>query len=109
MLMTKAQAMKWLDNSEGRQYNPDRSYGFQCYDYANAYFMAVTGEHLYGLYAKISHLIMLQQFQDMANQLKTMIRFYHKKEILQYFLVVMVVGVDTSPLFDKQRLINSKY
>lgn len=52
MLMTKAQAMKWLDNSEGRQYNPDRSYGFQCYDYANAYFMAVTGEHLYGLYAK---------------------------------------------------------
>ena len=79
MLMTKAQAMKWLDNSEGRQYNPDRSYGFQCYDYANAYFMAVTGEHLYGLYAKISHLIMLQQFQDMANQLKTMIRFTTKR------------------------------
>ena len=37
MLMTKAQAEKWLDNSEGKQYNPDLSYGFQCYDYANAF------------------------------------------------------------------------
>lgn len=43
MLMTKKQAEKWLDNSEGKQYNPDLSYGFQCYDYANAFFMAVTG------------------------------------------------------------------
>lgn len=52
MLMTKKQAEKWLDNSEGKQYNTDLSYGFQCYDYANAFFMAVTGERLYGLYAK---------------------------------------------------------
>ena len=63
MLMTKTQAEKWLDNSEGKQYNTDLSYGFQCYDYANAFFMAVTGERLYGLYAKISRLIMQAQLK----------------------------------------------
>lgn len=52
MLMTKSQAEKWLDNSEGKQYNFDNYAGFQCYDYANAFFNAVTGARLTGLYAK---------------------------------------------------------
>ena len=46
MLMTKSQAEKWLDNSEGKQYNFDNYAGFQCYDYANAFFNAVTGARL---------------------------------------------------------------
>lgn len=39
MLMTKNQAEKWFDNSLGKQFNPDGWYGFQCYDYANMFFM----------------------------------------------------------------------
>ncbi|HBI9170838.1 TPA: CHAP domain-containing protein, partial [Staphylococcus aureus] len=31
--------------------NPDGWYGFQCYDYANMFFMLATGERLQGLYA----------------------------------------------------------
>ncbi|NGW56357.1 CHAP domain-containing protein, partial [Staphylococcus aureus] len=44
MLMTKNQAEKWFDNSLGKQFNPDGWYGFQCYDYANMFFMLATGE-----------------------------------------------------------------
>ncbi len=51
MLMTKNQAEKWFDNSLGKQFNPDGWYGFQCYDYANMFFMLATGERLQGLYA----------------------------------------------------------
>lgn len=51
MLMTKNQAEKWFDNSLGKQFNPDLFFGFQCYDYANMFFMLATGERLQGLYA----------------------------------------------------------
>lgn len=34
--MTKSQFITWLKNSEGRKYDFDGWYGFQCYDYANA-------------------------------------------------------------------------
>ncbi|HEJ7400742.1 TPA: CHAP domain-containing protein, partial [Staphylococcus aureus] len=51
MLITKNQAEKWFDNSLGKQFNPDLFYGFQCYDYANMFFMIATGERLQGLYA----------------------------------------------------------
>ncbi|HDL9019154.1 TPA: N-acetylmuramoyl-L-alanine amidase, partial [Staphylococcus aureus] len=51
MLITKNQAEKWFDNSLGKQFNPDLFYGFQCYDYANMFFMLATGERLQGLYA----------------------------------------------------------
>lgn len=51
MLMTRRQAEKWLDNSEGRQYNADGYYGFQCYDYSKMFFYVVTGEWIGGLKA----------------------------------------------------------
>lgn len=51
-MKTKAQALKWIGNSEGKQYNFDNYAGFQCYDYANAYFNYVTGKRLSGLFAK---------------------------------------------------------
>ena len=77
MLMTKT-SKKWLDNSEGKQYNTDLSYGFQCYDYANAFFMAVTGERLYGLYAKNIPFDNASTIKSMVNQSKTTIVFTTK-------------------------------
>ncbi|REI16741.1 N-acetylmuramoyl-L-alanine amidase [Staphylococcus felis] len=55
-MITKEQSLKWIRGSEGKQYNVDNYYGFQCYDYANAYFKYVTGYTLKGLYAKNIHI-----------------------------------------------------
>ncbi|MCZ6903402.1 MAG: N-acetylmuramoyl-L-alanine amidase, partial [Rickettsia endosymbiont of Ixodes persulcatus] len=51
-MKTKTQALNWIDKSEGKQYNFDLYAGFQCYDYANAYFNYMTGRRLTGLFAK---------------------------------------------------------
>lgn len=64
MLITKNQAEKWFDNSLGKQFNPDLFYGFQCYDYANMFFMIATGERLQGLYAYNIHLIIKQGLKN---------------------------------------------
>lgn len=54
-MRTKQDAIKWLNNSVGRQYNFDSYAGFQCYDYTNAYFNYMTGYRLNGLFAKNIH------------------------------------------------------
>ncbi|EIL3011889.1 CHAP domain-containing protein, partial [Staphylococcus pseudintermedius] len=51
-MRTKQEAINWLNNSVGKQYDFDGAYGYQCYDYANAYFNYMTGLALYGMYAK---------------------------------------------------------
>lgn len=54
-MRTQSEAMKWLNNSVGKQFDFDGAYGYQCYDYANAYFNYMTGLRLSGMYAKNIH------------------------------------------------------
>lgn len=54
-MRTQNEAIKWLNNSIGKQYDFDGAYGYQCYDYANAYFNYMTGLRLSGMYAKNIH------------------------------------------------------
>ncbi|NHM93511.1 MULTISPECIES: N-acetylmuramoyl-L-alanine amidase [Staphylococcus] len=54
-MRTLDEAIKWLNNSVGKQYDFDGAYGYQCYDYANAYFNYTTGLRLSGMYAKNIH------------------------------------------------------
>ncbi len=64
MLITKNQAEKWFDNSVQKQFNPDLFYGFQCYDYANMFFMIATGKG-YKVYTLIIfHLIIKQGLKN---------------------------------------------
>ncbi|HAR6167696.1 TPA: CHAP domain-containing protein [Staphylococcus pseudintermedius] len=51
-MRTKQEAINWINKSVGKQYDFDGAYGYQCYDYANAYFNYMTGLALYGMYAK---------------------------------------------------------
>lgn len=44
MVKTQNQAKKWIEQSIGKQYDPDNYYGYQCVDYSNAYWMYVTGK-----------------------------------------------------------------
>ncbi|EGQ3293761.1 N-acetylmuramoyl-L-alanine amidase [Staphylococcus pseudintermedius] len=55
MMRTYDEAVKWLDNSVGKQFDFDKAYGYQCYDYTNAYFNYMTGKVLYGMFAKNIH------------------------------------------------------
>lgn len=43
MALTKQQAINWINQSIGKHYNPDGTYGYQCKDYADAYATAVFG------------------------------------------------------------------
>lgn len=54
-MRTYEEALKWIEKSEGNQYDMDKVFFFQCYDYANAYFYYMTGYLLSGLYAKNIH------------------------------------------------------
>lgn len=51
-MRTYEEAIKWLNNSVGKQYDFDLAFGYQCYDYANSYFNYMTGYRLSGMYAK---------------------------------------------------------
>ncbi|PNZ27376.1 amidase [Staphylococcus rostri] len=51
-MRTKDEAIKWINNSVGKQYDFDKYAGYQCYDHVNAYFYYMTGLVLHGLYAK---------------------------------------------------------
>ena len=51
MLMTRSQAEKWLDNSEGKQYSTTLC-RFSVLRLRKCIFNAVTGARLTGLYAK---------------------------------------------------------
>src|SRR5699024_11631545 len=54
--LTKAQFVNWLKQSEGKQYDFDGWYGFQCYDYANAGWNKLyPGTQLTGISAKNIH------------------------------------------------------
>lgn len=52
---TKSQAHKYMDKLKGKGWDFDFAFGWQCYDLANVYFNYLTGERLYGLYAKDIH------------------------------------------------------
>lgn len=51
-MRTKQEAIKWINNSIGKQYDFDGYFGFQCVDYSNAYWNYVTGGRLAGEGAK---------------------------------------------------------
>lgn len=51
-MKTQKEAINWLNNSIGKQYDFDGYYGFQCFDYSAAYFYYVTGFRLAGEGAK---------------------------------------------------------
>ncbi|UTH13285.1 CHAP domain-containing protein [Macrococcus equipercicus] len=51
-MKTKQEALDWITQSIGRKYDFDGYYGFQCFDYANAYYNYVTGGTLHGDGAK---------------------------------------------------------
>ncbi|MCT6632067.1 autolysin, partial [Staphylococcus aureus] len=50
--LTKNGFIEWLESSEGKQYNADGRYGFQCFDYANAGWQVLFGYNLIGVCAK---------------------------------------------------------
>ncbi|NGR00267.1 CHAP domain-containing protein, partial [Staphylococcus aureus] len=50
--LTKKEFIEWLKTSEGKQYNADGWYGFQCFDYANAGWQVLFGYNLKGVGAK---------------------------------------------------------
>ncbi len=50
--LTKKEFIEWLKTSEGKQFNVDLWYGFQCFDYANAGWKVLFGLLLKGLGAK---------------------------------------------------------
>ncbi|PTG89904.1 CHAP domain-containing protein, partial [Staphylococcus chromogenes] len=41
--LTKQEFVNWLKQSEGKQYDMDGWYGFQCFDYANAGWQQLFG------------------------------------------------------------------
>ncbi|HCU0027121.1 TPA: autolysin, partial [Staphylococcus aureus] len=47
--LTKKEFIEWLKTSEGKQFNADLWYGFQCFDYANAGWKVLFGLLLKGL------------------------------------------------------------
>ena len=93
MLMTRRQAENWLDNSEGKQYNADGYYGFQCYDYSKMYFYVVTGEWIGGLKASNIPFDNKAKIEKYATIIKTTIVSYHKKAISFVFLINMVADM----------------
>ncbi|MBH4618970.1 SH3 domain-containing protein [Staphylococcus aureus] len=50
--LTKKEFIEWLKTSEGKQFNIDLWYAFQCFDYANAGWKALFGLLLKGVGAK---------------------------------------------------------
>lgn len=48
-IRTYKQASKYLKYMEGKAWNPDRAYGFQCFDTANQYWMYLFGHMLKGI------------------------------------------------------------
>ncbi|MCO4330311.1 SH3 domain-containing protein [Staphylococcus hyicus] len=50
--LTKQEFVNWLKQSEGKQYDMDGWYGFQCFDYANAGWQQLYGYNLSGAGAK---------------------------------------------------------
>lgn len=50
--LTKKQAHKYLDSMEGKQYDHDGWYGFQCVDSVNDFYYKLTGTSLKGASAK---------------------------------------------------------
>lgn len=51
-MKTQKQAIEWIKNSIGGQYDTDFWYGYQCFDYANAYWDYIIGGSLAGQGAK---------------------------------------------------------
>lgn len=52
---TQKEAYSYMSKLKGKGWDFDNSFGWQCYDLANQYFNYLTGERLYGLYAKNIH------------------------------------------------------
>lgn len=102
MLMTKNQAEKWFDNSLGKQFNPDGWYGFQCYDYANMFFMLATGERLQGLYAYNIPFDNKAKIEKYGQIIKNYDSFYRKSWILSFSRQSMVAELDTLKLLRAQ-------
>lgn len=52
---TQKEAYSYMSKLKGKGWDFDNAFGWQCYDLANQYFNYLTGERLYGLYAKDIH------------------------------------------------------
>ena len=52
---TQKETHKYMSKLKGKGWDFDNAFGWQCYDLANQYFNYLTGERLYGLYAKNIH------------------------------------------------------
>lgn len=102
MLMTKNQAEKWFDNSLGKQFNPDGWYGFQCYDYANMFFMLATGERLQGLYAYNIPFDNKAKIEKYGQIIKNYDSFLPQSWILSFSRQSMVAELDTLKLLRAQ-------
>ena len=48
-MKTKSEALAYLKSMEGKRFNPDNAYGFQCVDTANQWWLYLFGHTLKGV------------------------------------------------------------
>ena len=76
---TKKQAISYMGKLKGHGWDFDFAFGWQCYDLVNQYYNHLTGNRLYGLYAKNIHIDNKKELEKHGKIIKNYDKFLPQK------------------------------